>query len=148
MMIPGIDYIAVTTPFYCNDGKGNFVIHKRSKNCRDEKGRWDFGGGRLEFGEELESGVLREVKEEYGVEGKVQEQLPGHSILREENGIKTHWIAVPFFIRVDTSKVKNCEKNKIAEIKIATLDNLPKPLHSGLKYSLKRYKKYFDRYRK
>jgi len=30
-MISGIDYIGITTPFYCNDGKGNFLFHKRSQ---------------------------------------------------------------------------------------------------------------------
>ncbi|OGG12749.1 hypothetical protein A3D77_06860 [Candidatus Gottesmanbacteria bacterium RIFCSPHIGHO2_02_FULL_39_11] len=147
-MIAGVDYICVTTPFYCNDGKGNFVIHKRSNNTRDEKGRWDFGGGRVEFGEELESAAFREVREEYGVDGVIQEQLPAHSLLREVNGVKTHWIVVAFFIKVDISKVKNKETKKIEEIRISTLDNLPKPLHSGLKYSLKRYKKYFEKYKK
>ncbi len=58
---PGVDYIGVTTSFYCNDGKGNFLLHKRSKNTRDENGRWDPGGGQLEFGEKPEKGVLREV---------------------------------------------------------------------------------------
>ena len=29
----GVDYIGVTVVFYCHDGKGNFLMHKRSKNC-------------------------------------------------------------------------------------------------------------------
>ncbi|HEY4495194.1 MAG TPA: hypothetical protein VI998_04000 [Patescibacteria group bacterium] len=28
----GIDYIGISTPFYCNDGQGCFLLHKRSKN--------------------------------------------------------------------------------------------------------------------
>ena len=49
-MKPGIDYIGVSTPFYCHDGQGNFLFHKRSQKCRDEQGRWDTGSGKLEFG--------------------------------------------------------------------------------------------------
>ena len=37
-MKPGVDYIGITTPFYCNDSNGLFLLHKRSKNCRDEHG--------------------------------------------------------------------------------------------------------------
>jgi 8-oxo-dGTP pyrophosphatase MutT (NUDIX family) len=79
---PGIDYIGITTPFYCNDGNGKFLLHKRGKTARDEQGRWDFGGGKLDIGEELDVCVLREVKEEWGVDGEIQEQVPAHLITR------------------------------------------------------------------
>ena len=95
---PGIDYIGISVPFYCNDGNGNFLVHRRSDQARDEHGRWDFGGGRLDFGEEVEDGVLREVMEEFGVEGEIQEQVPAHSILRNQDGIRTHWVVVPCFV--------------------------------------------------
>lgn len=144
---PGVDYIGITTPFYCNDGNGVFVIHKRSKNTRDEHGRWDMGGGKLEFGENLEISVLREVKEEYGCDGKIQEMLPPHSIIREHNGKQTHWLAIPFFVKVDLSQVKNCEPHKIDHILFCTLDTLPRPLHTGLAKTMKLYKQYFHKYK-
>ena len=62
IMKPGVDYIGITTPFYCNDGNGLFLLHKRSKNCRDEHGRWDPGSGQLNFGCTPEKNVLREAK--------------------------------------------------------------------------------------
>src|SRR5215213_2336602 len=92
---PGIDYIGITTPFYCNDGEGNFVLHKRSESARDEQGTWDFGSGQLGFGEQIQEGMLRELFEEYGVIGEIQEQVPAHSIIREQNGRTTHWVAIP-----------------------------------------------------
>lgn len=142
----GVDYIGISTPFYCNDGKGNFLLHKRSKNTRDEHGRWDTGAGKLEFGLRLEENVLKEVLEEYGCNGEIQEQLPVISILREHNGKKTHWMAVPFFVRVDPHEVRNNEPHKIDEIGWFRIDNLPQPLHSGFQYTLDYYKKFFDKY--
>jgi ADP-ribose pyrophosphatase YjhB (NUDIX family) len=144
---PGIDFIGISTPFYCNDGKGNFLLHKRSKKARDEQGKWDFGGGKLDFGEEVKRGVLREVKEEWGVDGKIQEQLEAHSIFRTQNGKKTHWLAIPFFIKVDINKAKIMEPEKFSEMGIFELDNLPKPLHSGAKYTMKHYSKNFEKYK-
>ena len=45
--------------FRCHDGKGNYVMHRRNVNCRDEHGCWDFGGGGLKFGETIADGLSR-----------------------------------------------------------------------------------------
>lgn len=144
--IPGIDYVGITTPFYCNDEKGNFLFHKRSKKCRDEQGRWDTGAGKLDYGLKLEENVLKEIVEEYGVKGTIQEQIPTQTILREQNGILTHWIAVPFFVLVDPKKVTNNEPEKIEALGWYRLDNLPFPLHSGFEKCFNEYNEYFKKY--
>lgn len=145
---PGIDYIGITASFYCMDGKGKMLFHKRSKNCRDEQGRWDAGGGKLEFGETPVECVLREVKEEYGCNGKIVEQLPAISVFRKQNGQKTHWLALPFILLVDPKEVKNNDPEKIDAIAWFDLDHLPKPLHTGFEnYILKTEKiRYLEKY--
>jgi ADP-ribose pyrophosphatase YjhB (NUDIX family) len=145
-MQPGIDYIGVSTPFYCNDGKGNFLFHKRSKNCRDEQGKWDTGSGQLEFGLTPKKNVLKEVKEEYGCRAIIQKKLPAHSILRVHNGKKTHWLVIPFFVLVDPKKVKINDKDKIEKIAWRSLNNLPQLLHTGFAFSFRSYRKYFEKY--
>ncbi|MDP3993845.1 MAG: NUDIX domain-containing protein [bacterium] len=142
----GVDYVGITTPFYCNDGRGGFLLHKRSKNCRDEQGRWDPGSGKLDFGVSLEENVLREVVEEYGCKGEIQERLPAHDIFREHNGTRTHWIAVPFFIKVNPEEVKNNEPNKIDELGWFKLDKLPEPLHTGFQFSFHKFREVFEKY--
>lgn len=145
-MTVGIDYTGVSTPFYCTDGDGKFLLHKRSKNCRDEQGNWDTGSGRLRFGQNVEESVLREVREEYGCEGRILEQLPAHSIHRMNEGKQTHWLVVPFFIRVDPNEVKNNEPEKIDEIGWFTFDAFPQPLHTGFQQTLKKYRDVFQKY--
>jgi len=145
-MQPGVDYVGVTTPFYCNDGNGRFLLHKRSKNCRDEHGRWDPGSGQLDYGLTPEENVLKEVSEEYGCVGEIQEQIPVHSIFREWDGKKTHWLAIPFFVKVDPNEVKNNEPDRIDEIRWFTLDELPEPLHVGFNFTYTHYRKYFEKY--
>lgn len=139
----GEDYIGITTTFYCNDGKGNFLFMKRSKKCRDEQGKWEPGGGKLEFGLTPEENVLKEVREEYGCKGKIQKSIPPHTIFRTNNGKKTHWIAFPFFIKVKKSEVKIGDPIEIDEIGWFRLNKLPKPLHSGFSWTFNHYKKYF-----
>jgi len=142
----GIDYVGVSTPFYCHDGKGNFLLHKRSEKCRDEHHRWDPGSGKLEHGLSIQENILKEVLEEYGCRGEVEEILPAHDVFREQNGMKTHWIAVPAFVKVDPKEVKKNEPEKILEIGWFTLDNLPTPLHTGFEHTFKLFRSYFDKY--
>ena len=112
-MKPGIDFVGVSVSFFCHDGK-DFLIHKRSDKCRDEIGRWDFGGGQLEFGETPHEAVLREVKEEYQTEGAVEKQLPSYSLIRKENGVESHWLIMPFIIKLDRKKVRIDDPEKIS----------------------------------
>ncbi len=146
-MKPGIDYIGITTPFYCTDGKGRFLFHKRSKNCRDEVGRWDPGSGQLDWGLTPEENVLKEVMEEYGCSGEIQGSLPAHSILRKFDGKETHWLAIPFFVKVKPREAKINEPEKMDSLGWFFLDKLPKPLHTGFKFTLTRYLDHFNKYK-
>lgn len=143
-MRAGIDYIGISAVFYCHDGKGNFLLHQRSDKCRDEQGRWDFGGGQLRFGETPEAGVLREIQEEYGVRGKIERQFPAHSLLRHDRGKTTHWLINNFLVRVDRRQVRINDPEKMIKIGWFPLKRLPKPLHSGARLSLKRYASIFS----
>jgi len=139
-MEKGIDYIGVTVVFLCHDGKGNYLFNKRGKNCRDEQGRWDPGGGGVDFAEPVEDALRREVKEEYGTEVLSHEFLGYRDIHRLKDGKKTHWIGLVFKVLVESSKVKNCEPHKFDDLQWFSLDNLPSPLHSQFLKTLRMFK--------
>jgi len=130
----GVDYTGITCTFLCHDGKGNIVLHKRSKNCRDEQGRWDPGGGALEFGEDFVDAIKREVREEYCAEAKRISFIGTHNVVRDNNGTKTHWVAIVFHVLVDPAEVKIGEPDKMDDLLWATLDTLPEPMHSQFGY--------------
>ena len=132
----GVDYIGVTVTFVVTDGNGNFLLQKRSQNTRDEKGRWDVGGGALEFGEEWDLAVKREVEEELGVKPEKIEFLKAFNVLRKNGDIDTHWVALVHAVIVDPDKVRINEPDKIDEIGWFKLSNLPSPLHSKIHESL------------
>lgn len=146
-LLAGIDYVGIATPFYCNDGDGNFLMHKRSDEARDEHGRWDFGSEQLEIGERVEECVLRGVMEEWGIVGTIQEQLPAHDIIRTIGDVQSHWLVVPFFVKVDVVKAKISEEKKFSEMEIFRLDNLPQPLHTGVLTTMDRFPEAFAMYR-
>lgn len=129
----GIDYIGVTVVFFCHDGKGKYLLHKRSKNCRDEIGNWDPGGGSMEHGESFEEAVRREVKEEYSVEAKELMHVGTWNVVRKNNKTKSHWVAIIFKVKVDSDKVKIGDPEKMDEIGWFEEENWPNPLHSKFK---------------
>ena len=137
----GIDHIGVTCSFVCHDGKGNILLHRRSKNCRDEQGRWDCGGGAHEFGATLEDTVKREIKEEYGVAPAELRYIKTYDAHRNlVDGTPTHWVSIVFAAKVDRRKAKNNEPYKIDEIGWFTTAKLPTPKHSQLDHTLKSVK--------
>lgn len=139
-MIKGIDYTGVTVSFFCHDGEGNFVMHKRGAAARDEQGTWDFGGGGVKFNESLEDCLRREIQEEYGVILTSFEYLGFDEKFREHEGVPTHWIGFRYLVLVDRDKVHNAEPDKHDELGWFTLDSLPSPRHSLADKDLEKYK--------
>jgi 8-oxo-dGTP diphosphatase len=140
LMKKGQDYTGVTIVFACHDGKGSYLLSKRGVECRDEHGTWDPGGGGLEFDDTVESTLRKEIAEEYCTDVLDFEFLGYRDVHRENNGVKTHWVALDFKVLVDREKVKNGEPHKLEEIRWFTLDNLPTPLHSQFPTFLGLYK--------
>lgn len=139
-MVKGIDYVGVAVAFYCHDGNGNYLFHKRSALCRDEHGRWDCGGGGLNVGERLLEAVTREVSEEFGTNPIEIEYMGMDEVFREHEGKQTHWIDFKYRVLVDRDRVVNSEPHKHDELGWYTLDNLPSPLHSQILHEIATYR--------
>ncbi len=140
-MEAGIDYTGITTVFYCHDGEGNFIMGKRNNNCRDEKGRWDIGGGKLEWGNTLEKNFIDEIKQEYTTDVLAYEFLGTREMFRKDDrGRLTHWIGFDYKVLIDKNKVSNGEPHKFDAVKLFRLDNLPSPVHSQFPEFLRLYK--------
>jgi len=129
-MKKGIDYPGVTISFFCHDGEGNFVMSKRSQNCRDEQGCWDIGAGGLDLDDSVEETLKKEIAEEYCTDIVEYEFLGYRDLFREHEGQKTHWIALDFKVLIDKEKVANGEPHKFDEVKWFTYETLPENIHS------------------
>jgi ADP-ribose pyrophosphatase YjhB (NUDIX family) len=132
--------VNVAVVYFCHDGEGNYLFNKRSKKCRDEVGRWDCGGGRLEFGEKVENCLKKELAEEYCIKPISFEFLGFRDVHRKNKGVRTHWIALDFRVLVDRKKVKNGEPHKFDAICWFKLEELPKNLHSQISLALDMHK--------
>lgn len=136
----GVDHIGNAVVYYCHDGEGNVVFSKRNQNSRDEIGRWDIGGGGIEFGETAEDTLRKEIAEEYCTDVIDYEFLGFRNVFRENDGVKTHWISLDFKVRIDPKKVANGEPHKFDEVKMFSAQSFPEPLHSQFPLFFEKYK--------
>jgi 8-oxo-dGTP diphosphatase len=136
----GIDFIGITVSFFCHDGEGNFLMNLRGPNCRDENGRWDIGGGGVEFDSTPEETLVKEIEEEYCTKVLKYEFLGYRDVQREQKGVKTHWLSLDFRVLVDRKTVKNGEPHKFDDLQWFQLDTIPSPVHSQFPLFLSDYK--------
>ena len=138
-MKKGIDYPGITIVYFCHDGNCNFIMAKRSNQCRDEHGCWDIGAGGLELGDTIEKTLSKEINEEYCTDVIEFEPLGYREMHREHKGNKTHWVALDFKVLVNRDKVKNGEPHKFDAVEWFNFDNMPNPTHSQFPIFLKKY---------
>lgn len=136
----GVDFIGVAAICFCHDGAGKYLVSKRSQNTRDEQGRWETGGGSIEFGEDIEEAMRREMQEEFGVDIHDIEFIGYRDVHRTlADGTKTHWVVVDYRARVDPAQVKIGEPDMIDEVQWVRLEDIPTPRHSQFAVFLEKY---------
>lgn len=139
-MRKGVDYIGVSAGAMIFNKKGELFLSKRSQKATNEKGCWEIPGGKVAFGETLQTAIKREMKEEYGVDLVLLHQLPAQNhILPKEN---QHWVPSCFICKIKGNKEpKILEPDKCNAIGWFFLKKLPKPLSVITKLDLKAYEK-------
>ncbi|KND50946.1 MAG: NUDIX hydrolase [Parcubacteria bacterium C7867-007] len=135
----GIDYTGISVAFSCHDGEGNYLLSKRTDQCRDEHGRWESGSGAVDLGEDVIEALIKEISEEYGTKPISYEFIGFRDLHREHNGEQTHWLAIDFKVLIDPATVINAEPHKHDEIGWFKLGAFPEPLHSQHPAYLKKY---------
>jgi 8-oxo-dGTP diphosphatase len=122
-LIPGKDFVGV--------GVGGVVVLQRKilllfRKKPPECNHWTLPGGAIEFGERVEEALLRELREEIGVEARVVTPLGlTDQILPTE---KSHWVCLRFLVEVVTGEPKNASPESHLSIGWFALDALPNPL--------------------
>ena len=66
---------ALSVKVIVRDEKGRCLLLKRSMSSKGNPGKWDLPGGKVDAGENLEQGLLREVAEETGLTISLQRVL-------------------------------------------------------------------------
>ena len=142
-MRKGIDYIGVGVGAVIFNKDGSLFLAKRGKEARNEKHKWEFPGGGVEFGETLANALVREVREEFGFVIEVVQLLEVVDHILP--GEKQHWVSPTYLCRYKNGKPRILEPHKCEEIGWFRLDTIPvKELTTASHTSLNILKKYLS----
>ena len=125
-MVPGRDYIGVGVGAMVFNAAGQVFLAQRGPSATNERGAWEFPGGKVDWGETLAAAICREFQEEYGMIIALDALLgvPDHILPAEGQ----HWISPTFLARHVGGTPHICEPAKCAAIGWFALDALPAPL--------------------
>jgi len=88
---------------------GKLLLIKRG--AKPGQGRWSIPGGIVELGERVQDAIVREVKEECGLDIEVEELMDVFdSITRDEKGrIQYQFVVVNFLAKIKGGILKNAD---------------------------------------
>jgi 8-oxo-dGTP diphosphatase len=136
-MKKGIDFIGVGVGAVIVD-KGRILLLLRRKS--PEEGSWSIPGGSVEFGETIEDAVIREIKEELGIDCTII------TLLRVTNHISPlnsfHWVSPAFLVRVSAGTPKNIEMESHEDMQWFPIEDLPINLTITTRLALESYREY------
>ena len=103
---------------------GKILLEKRKNE--PGKGKWSIPGGLVELGESIEETVIREVREETGLEVEEPEHIDVvDNVVRDENGeVKYHFVIIDYFVKLKGGTMK--AMSDAEELRWVTFDEVEK----------------------
>ena len=103
---------------------GKILLEKRKNE--PGKGKWSIPGGLVELGESVEQTVIREVKEETGLDVEKPEHIDVvDNIIRDENDeVKYHFVIIDYFMKLKGGTLKAATDAE--ELRWVTFDEVQK----------------------
>jgi mutator protein MutT len=104
--------------------RGEILLEKRKSE--PGKGKWSVPGGLVELGELAEETVVREVKEETGLDVEKPQLIDVvDNVIADENGkIEYHFVIVDYFVRLNGGKLKAADDAE--KLRWVSLDEVEK----------------------
>ncbi len=110
------------------------ILLLQRSNTGWKDGQWSLPAGGLEEGENLIEGVIRETKEEIGIDisaEDIQHKYTQHCLIREQN-----WINVYFETYIWKGSPVLCEPQKHSDLQWTTREQLPENMVSYVREAL------------
>ncbi len=142
-MKPGIDYIGVGVGAIIIAGDGKLFLAQRGPKAKNERERWEFPGGSVEFGETLADALRREMREEYGIEVAIGQLLDVVDHILPVEG--QHWVSPTFLCRILSGEPRILEPEKCSQIDWFAPDDVPDNLTMITRKNWQHYKEWLKK---
>ncbi|OGY26601.1 MAG: hypothetical protein A2Z24_02160 [Candidatus Woykebacteria bacterium RBG_16_44_10] len=119
--------------------KGDQVLLLLRKNTGYKDGNYSLPAGHLEGGESATDALIRETKEEIGVDLK-KEKLEFCYVIHRRSG-QLEYIDLFFTIKNWQGTPQNLESEKHGEIKWVPIDKLPENMVPEIKHAIEKFQK-------
>lgn len=104
--------------------KGNEILLMKRKNTGYEDGKYSLPGGHLQANEEIRKALIREAKEEIGIDIKLKD-IEFYKVLNRKVNKEQEYIDFVFKTNRWTGKITNKEIDKCEEIKWVDVNQIP-----------------------
>jgi 8-oxo-dGTP diphosphatase len=105
--------------------KNKILLIKR--NTKPFKGYWALPGGRMDLGETIEQTIVREVKEETGLDVAIMRKIGEYVEKGLKDEVEYEYYPTCFLVKLVAGELKK-QDSEILEIKLFSLNELPAPL--------------------
>lgn len=135
-MQSGKDYIGLGCGAVIYGQQGKMLLIQRGPKSKSEPGTWTIPGGAVEYGETMAAAVIRETREELGIEVKVLKQYGCADHIMPKEG--QHWVSTIFECKVVSGEPKIMEPEKCSALGWFGLEEIEQlPLGVIMKENLK-----------
>lgn len=93
---------------------GKMLGVQRAAHKKFLPNKWEIVGGHIEFGESIEEGLLREIKEELGIEIEIEHLFYAFTYLKDES---THSIEVVYLARPKSNQEISLDPDALQKYK-------------------------------
>ncbi|PIP25304.1 MAG: hypothetical protein CO075_02600 [Candidatus Moranbacteria bacterium CG_4_9_14_0_8_um_filter_41_43] len=105
-----------------DETKKRVLLIKKNANQKIGSGEWLFPGGTVEFGEDIETALIREVQEETGLRINSLRLLTTKKMIIDN----IHWVGIYYSGEVSNeSDVENLEPSKHEMVEFVSLEKIP-----------------------
>ncbi|MGE7694020.1 NUDIX domain-containing protein [Lysinibacillus sp. NPDC094177] len=134
MEIEKLPKVGVGAVILDNANKILLVLRKKAP----EAGCWSLPGGKVDYMETIENAIIREIKEELGVDIEITQLVcvTNHIIQSED----VHYVAPTFTARITNGEVQNREPHALEKVQWFSINDIPENITMTTEYALKQLK--------